>query len=328
MNEATLLELTQKWIKYKQDNVSDNTLATYCTVLNHLVNSPVGMKPVEEVTLEELAAVIAEKEKELSRKTVGLLITLTKAVLKFGREQGLDVPTLTLTVKEVETSRTALTEEERSLFISIVQEEYTGYAFLFQMFTGIRPGELIALQWSDIDFDTQKMNICHTASRKDGKLELTATKNKKVLIRHLNQDCIQILEYQRDLQKHWKEKCCKWNGDDLDLVFTTKKGTVLDLTFLNRVLERVEDKMRTILAKEKHMPKGEVSVTHITAHVLRHTFATMCMEQDIPLRVVSKWLGHRDVRTTGNVYTHVLEEEEKRRAESLAIGCSEEKSAL
>lgn len=328
MSGVTILELTKQWTESKKDKVANNTLQNYCTVLNHLVNSPVGMKPVEEVTPEKLAAVIAEKEKELSRRTVGLLITLTKAVLKFGREQGLNVPTLTLTVKDTETSRTALTEEERPLFIALVQEEYTGYAFLFQMSTGIRPGELIALQWSDVDFDTQKMSIHHTATHREGKLELTATKNKKMLVRHLNQDCIQILEYQRELQKHWKEKCCKWNGDESNFVFTTKKGTALDLAFLNRVLKRVEDKMRTILAKEKHMSKEEVSVTHITAHVLRHTFATMCMEQDIPLRVVSKWLGHRDVRTTGNVYTHVLEAEEKRRAESLAIGCSEEKSGL
>ena len=327
MSGVTFGELTTRWMKSKKGKVATNTLKNYGAALNHLVNSPVGMKPVEEVTTAELETVITE-EKEFSARTEGLLITLTKAVLKFGREMGLDVPMLTLTVKDVKTSRTALTADERSLFITLVQEEYTGYAFLFQLFTGIRPGELIALQWADVDFDTQKMNICHTASRQDGKLVLTPTKNKKILSRHLNADCIQILEHQRALQKHWKEKCCKWNGYDYDFVFTTKKGTPLDLAFLNRVLRRIEDKMRITLAKEKHLSKDEVTVTHITAHVLRHTFATMCMEQDIPLQIVSKWLGHGDIRTTANVYSHVLEAEEKRRAESLSIGCSEEKSAL
>ena len=64
--------------------------------------------------------------------------------------------------------------------------------------------------------------------------------------------------------------------------------------------------MRIIRAEELHKDINEVEEPNFTLHSLRHTFATRALEQDIPLKVVSDWLGHTTIRITGDIYSHAL----------------------
>ena len=64
--------------------------------------------------------------------------------------------------------------------------------------------------------------------------------------------------------------------------------------------------MRIIRAEELHKDISEVEEPDFTLHSLRHTFATRALEQDIPLKVVSDWLGHTTIRITGDIYSHAL----------------------
>ena len=93
-----------------------------------------------------------------------------------------------------------------------------------------------------------------------------------------------------------------------ELVFTTKKGTPLEVSSLNRSLRCIQKRMQKLCAEKFSISVDAVTLPTFTAHSLRHTFATRALEADIPLKVVSEWLGHSTVRVTGDVYSHVLPE--------------------
>lgn len=57
----------------------------------------------------------------------------------------------------------------------------------------------------------------------------------------------------------------------------------------------------------------------IKLHSLRHTFATRCVENDVSMKVIQKWLGHSNYNTTANIYTHVSEDFEKKQAKKLVF---------
>ena len=82
-----------------------------------------------------------------------------------------------------------------------------------------------------------------------------------------------------------------------DYVFTDKVGNTIDKNKPNR-------HFRAILK--------ELNITPIKFHSLRHTFATRLFERDVPVKTVQALLGHKDINTTMNIYTHVMKEQKEK----------------
>lgn len=209
-----------------------------------------------------------------------------------------------------------LTVEEHKRFINVIKDHRLGVLFNMALDTGMRQGELFALTWRDIDFSRKEINIDKTYSLiRDLKThkqigETTAPKT------YYSTRIISLPKRTEELLMAHKEKqkiqLAKYNltQDNDTLVFCTGIGTHLER---QNVLKEVK-----AVYKECGILNVDGKVDK-TFHDLRHTYATRLFELGEPAKVVQELLGHSDVSTTLNIYTHVLERQKKRTASKIDL---------
>lgn len=160
--------------------------------------------------------------------------------------------------------------------------------FILAIVGGFRREELIALTWNDIDFDNNLVDINKAVAKtKHGeviKIPKTPTSKRKVsvpsFIIHM------IAEYKTNRQQN-----TEW-------IFIQADGKRMALDTPNKVLKKII--MNYNITHEDKLPE-------VTLHGLRHTNATILMNNNPNIKMVSTRLGHSEVRTTLNIYTHPLQ---------------------
>ena len=223
-----------------------------------------------------------------------------------------DVPTLRSennTKKEIE----VLTKQEQKALMDVCGNDVYGVAIKTTLFTGVRLGELLGLQWGDINYDTRTMAISRqvnrlkdyspnaTAKTRLGIQEDTKTKSSNRLI-SLPDQLMALLKEHKERQLIEKKKWGK-AYKNLDMIFAREDGHYIDPATFR---EHYQKKLK------------EAGLKHYTFHALRHTFATRALEAGIPIKVVSQILGHASVQITMDTYSHVLPELQKESMNKIA----------
>ncbi|EJO9581419.1 TPA: site-specific integrase [Staphylococcus aureus] len=174
-----------------------------------------------------------------------------------------------------------------------------------QALTGMRIGELQALQKSDIDLEKQIIHIngtIHWVKHEGGYgyKDTTKTKgsNRKITI---NKRSVSIL---KNIMLENK-KLSLWNDGyiDREFIFTTKTGNPLYTHKINNILA---DTTKSLKINKK-----------ITSHTFRHTHISLLVEMNISLKAIMKRVGHIDEKTTIQVYTHVTEKMDRELTQKL-----------
>ncbi|MCK0516967.1 tyrosine-type recombinase/integrase [Williamsia sp. DF01-3] len=168
--------------------------------------------------------------------------------------------------------------------------------------TGLRRGEALALQWSDINVETRTMYVHRAVSDVGGKLIVGTTKTSGSTAGvGLSLRVVRALERQRQQQQQDR---AKWGEgyDDQDLVFAREDGAMLRP-------ERVLKRFRT-LSTEAGLPTCRL-------HDLRHLAATLMLTNGVPLALVSKTLRHSQVSITADLYGHLTPEAAHAAADAL-----------
>jgi integrase len=163
--------------------------------------------------------------------------------------------------------------------------------------SGCRRGELLALQWSDIDFNARVVRISKSLEQTKAGLRIKPTKTEKPRELPLPDYAIEVLRAQRAVQSENRRLFERDYRDDLNLVFATLDGQYLKPDSMTA---------KVCLITKKAGLKG------IGIHTLRHSFGSHLLSEGVPLATVSKLLGHSDVYTTAKIYSHSLTEDEKR----------------
>lgn len=147
--------------------------------------------------------------------------------------------------------------------------------------TGMRNGEMLALQWQDLDLDAGKLSVRRTIF--NGKVSPPKTASGRRTIR-LSKLAVDALRWHR----MEAAKCCisEW-------VFSTSKGTPMSV-------HNVHNRAWKPLLRRAGLP----DTTRM--HDIRHSAATVLLSKGVPVKVVSEMLGHSDVSITLSVYAHVL----------------------
>jgi integrase len=156
---------------------------------------------------------------------------------------------------------------------------------------GLRPGELLALQWPDINFDTGVLTVRHALKRERGVLRVDSTKtaqSRRALV--MPKPVTEAFRAHRSRQA--AERLCAPVWHDDDLVFTTVIGTPLDPSNLRRGLSRLTK---------------AAGIGHWHPHELRHSAASILSASGVPIEQIADVLGHSGTRTTSAVYRHLIE---------------------
>lgn len=174
----------------------------------------------------------------------------------------------------------AFTLEEQKEFIKLIPNSIYYMQYLIALNTGMRMGEINALHIDDIDFKKNKIHINKTVARDKNYISfINDTTKTKAGIREVPIN---------DILRPVLFDFCK---DKTNFLFSDKR--VISTSMVNSEIKRL-------------CANNEVITGAVNTHMLRHTFATRCIESGMPAVVLAKILGHKDITTTLNTYTSVF----------------------
>lgn len=179
----------------------------------------------------------------------------------------------------------------------LIQAKEDGYfeLLLLELSTGLRRGEICALQWDDLNFNTGELQVKQQVHRVKGNLVVSEPKtkasNRSVI---LPAPVLTVLnDYKNEINSAWMFPSPLNNDSPRDPTAIRKR--------LTTILERADCK-------------------HIRFHDLRHTFATVSLEHGMNIKTLSTIIGHVSTATTLNVYAHVTDEMRKTAAAKIDRG--------
>lgn len=192
-----------------------------------------------------------------------------------------------------------LGREELQRFLIQAQAEGYYELFLLDLCTGLRRGELMALQWDDLDFETGTLTVNKQVYEVKGQLQLSVPKTKASIRRLvLPPAVVEVFrEYRKTADSRWMFHSAK------------KDDTPMSPGAVRRRLQIILERARC---------------KHVRFHDLRHTFATLALENGMDVKTLSTMLGHVSAATTLDIYTHITGEMQSEAAAKIDRGLGNE----
>jgi integrase len=294
----------QDWLEtYAVTNCTAKTVQGY----KQSINCYTG--PISGITLQKLDAthiqpIYAEMIKRgLSNRSVDALHKALSIAFNTAVKQGtikrniLDAVIAPKVIKkEVEVWDT----ETRAKAMTILRESQYGDFYQLGLMTGMRRGELAGLKWASVNLASKHLQVVNTLQRITGQGLMNGQPKTERSRRSiaLSPDTVSLLHEIRGKQMTQQlEVADAWT--DSGYVFTHPDGMPIDPNLATRAFKKVITTSR--------LPK-------LTIHGLRHTHATILLEQGVNPKVVSERLGHASVATTMDIYSHVLPDMQEKAA--------------
>lgn len=273
-----LNEWVYEWLEtYKKVMVKPSTYDSYLQYATHITCNK-SLKKLSNSDIQKLINNMVVEGLKLS--TIKHMLTLVRQSLKKARTLGLINNLSMLENLELPKNQpkkiTPLLPDELNLIIKNSYRTFYGDFYKVLIYTGCRVGELIALRWSDVDFFNGVLHIKHTDYLGDLQSVKTAHGCRQI---PLYGELFSILSRRRHKAKA------------SDRVFTNTLGRPIVY--------------RTLLDNWHWFCSSIGIYEPLGFHVLRHTFAHTALRSGIPIKVVSAWLGHSDVKITLNIYDSV-----------------------
>lgn len=239
--------------------------------------------------------------------TAGLIFkyAIQQKLLKHSPTEGAVVPKKRLTVEDIENNpieEKYFEKEELEEFLLTVKEfglDMDLERFYLLAFSGMRSGELCALKWTDINFETNEIRITKTIysennNMKEYELVPPKTAGSVRTIEVEDQIMDMLKEYQmRQKKRRLQSRIKPEEYHDGNFVFARENG----YPFLPKNI---------IVRMERLLEKTSIK-KHATPHIFRHTHISMLTEARVDITTIMKRVGHDDMKTTMRIYTHVTE---------------------
>lgn len=292
-------------------SVKRTTFSSYMQAYQTQILPFFGQTPLNAVTDADIQTYLnylqtggrLDKKGGLSPKSIyNIFVVLNAALEKARGKIIIENPAADLRLPEIQpTERRVLTVEEMEIFIKEIFSERLRVAMLLSLFTGARMGEVLALEWGDlnakkrtirINKDLERVQLFDDPSGKKTELILQETPKSKTSNREtpVYENIWQLLMFHQQIQLH------EGQLNPLNLLFPSKRGTYTD--------PRTYQKRVQAVCKR-------CELQGVNVHALRHTFATRLMEQNVPIRIIQNLMGHASIVTTEK-YSHVLDDEKRK----------------
>lgn len=332
---VTINDIYNLWREIKR-GLKDNTFQNYCYMYEQFVAEEIGKLRIQTLKKSDIKRFynLLVDERELKISTVDNVHTVLHQVLTVAVDDGyLRTNVSDNVLKELKQARNletdkrkALTQAEQDLFLEFLQSEKTPFHHWYPIFavmlgTGMRVGEVTGLRWCDIDLDKEIIDVNHTLvyynHAENGCYFNIHTPKTKAGTRQ-----IPMLDYVKEAflqEKQYQEdnhiQCNVTIDGYTDFIFVNRFGGVQHQGTLNKAIRRIIRVCNEAQFSKNSNP--EVLLPRFSCHSLRHTFTTRLVEAGVNIKVVQDVLGHKDVKTTLNIYTDATQELKQREFETL-----------
>lgn len=308
-NNMTVKELLERWLEdYVKIYVAENTAGWYGTIAKkHLIPAlgsvrlrdlnPADVQRYYRYALE--SGRLDSKGRVTGKPLSALTVRYHHAVLRMALSQGVKWGLIPRNVTDlvdppkVRQSEIEFWRPEESRRFLEVAKGHRNYAFYATALgTGMRPGEVAGLKWSDVDFDAKRITVRRTLTKPGPapKFGPPKTKAGRRAIA-LSPSLVSLLRRHKAIQNRERLSLGE-EFEDHDLVFTQPNGRSLHTN-------NMQKREFTELIKEAGLPR-------ITLHGLRHTHATELLMRGVHPKVVQERLGHARISITLDTYSHVI----------------------
>ena len=296
------------WIDVKKKTVRPNTVRNYTERYNKNIQKIIGRKILTEVKPIHCQKIFTDMAEE-GYKTSTIYQTRIALfnMLEFAKEN--EVILSNPCKKSVKSDMGKPSQKKEALTIDI-QKKFIEYAkgqsyenqFRFILQTGLHTGELVGLKWEDIDFSKKAIRIQRSMEYRYsvGEWRIGEPKSKAgYRTIPLTDETIRILTEQKEKNKNIKKIQEEW----YEFIFLSRKGEPVKNSAYDTALFKICDKAK---------------INRFSMHVLRHTFATRCIEGGMMPKTLQKILGHSNIGITMNLYVHITEDEKQKEIDKVS----------
>ena len=312
---------TQKY-KFKQvyelfliehkNTVKPGTYATTKRYANLHILSKIGNKPMDSFTVMDCQKLVnqwaeyfnsAKYPKGITQQVFDYAIKMD--IIQDNPMRKVKLPKRKGVINEI--SKYYTTEELKHFFECLDDYNNLKFSAFFRIlaFTGMRKGEALALEWSDIDFEKKLVHIKKGVSLDENDKPIISTPKTKKSVRTVSIDNETVLTL-----KKWKleqaKKLMKRGTNSLNkhqLLFSYQNNKLYRPCYVNDWLDTI---IKTYNLKK------------ITIHGFRNSHCSLLFEMGTPIQVVQERLGHSNIKTTMDIYTHVTEKQRDEIADNFA----------
>ena len=298
-------KVAEDWLEYKKPNVRQSTLKMYKGHLKHHFQDVDNIK-INRITMAKVEKFIADKQANDMNLT-----TLRKLIVTFNQVMNYAVRHKYIShnpVREAERPKgqggeekeqiTILTPSEINAFLDTEEDQKYRTLFMLAIFSGARQGELLGLKWTDVDWFNNQIHIQRTFNEGAWYKPKSRTSNRR----------IDLGPFMMTELKKWKMAC---PPDENDLVFPNEAGNPIN--------------HGNLLRRHFYPALIAAECPRIRFHDLRHSYASLLIEQGENIKYIQSQLGHSSPTVTLDVYAHLMRpynQESPRRLENTVFGAT------
>lgn len=288
--QGTIEEWMTYWLEHiilKQ--IKTSTYASYQKKMSQHIFPVLGDTEINKITkkdISQLTSILSDKG--LSNTTIYTILTILKSALTkaYTERLILENPCIDIDFPKIKKKEiTILTLEQQQQLEKVALKEIECSPVIIALYTGLRIGEISGLMWDDIDFKNRTLSVARTIQRIS--IPGNHLKTQIVFGTPKSKSSIRKIPIAKNLLLYLSEK---------------KQRTTSAFVIANK--NKVAEPRLITHWFKKNIVEAEVENIHF--HVLRHTFATRCIEQGIDVATLSKLLGHNSTKMTLDTYAGSL----------------------
>lgn len=286
-----------EWLRTKRLSVKESTYIRYRNTIKNHIKPDLGKYPISKISTSLMEQFVSHKLQDgrkdgkggLSPKSMSDIMVIIKESFKYAQFFGVTVicsfDRISFKKNAQEMRVLSLLEEQRLLSVLFNELDRYKLGVFICLYTGIRIGELCALQWKNVSLSEKTIKIEQTMQRLQSE-ELNAVKKTRIIVTEPKSYAalrtIPLPEFVVDVIKPF---VCSQNAYVLS---GECKSIIEPRTMQNRF--------------KTYLEEGKIEGANF--HSLRHTFATRCVEAGFDVKTLSEILGHSSVKITLDKYVH------------------------
>lgn len=183
--------------------------------------------------------------------------------------------------------------EEVKQLLELTRDDEIYIPILLAAYYGLRRSEVVGVKWSAIDFTENTLTIRHTVHSTEEGLVTKDRLKTKSSYRTLTLEPFvreELLKHREEIERMKKTMRSAYSKEYTDYVCVDALGRLYDPDFISNHFGQLLEKLK---------------LKKIRFHDLRHSCASVLLAQGVPMKQIQEWLGHSDMSTTANIYSHL-----------------------